>query len=151
VQYKYPASLRRHYEKLERFPAGYLVIGDALCSFNPIYGQGMTTAASEAVLLGECLRAGPDGLARRFFRRAAGLLDSPWSIAAGSDLVYPEVEGKRSPAMGMVNGYLDRLLRVSATDTEVNVAFQRVTNLLDPPASLFRPAILCRVLFGRGG
>ena len=67
-QYKYPASQRRHFEKLSRFPEGYLVCGDAMCSFNPIYGQGMTTAASEAVLLDECLRAGLPGIARALFQ-----------------------------------------------------------------------------------
>jgi 2-polyprenyl-6-methoxyphenol hydroxylase-like FAD-dependent oxidoreductase len=150
--YKYPASQRRYFEKLDRFPEGYLVVGDALCSFNPIYGQGMTTAASEAALLGECLREGAPGdgvtgIASRFFRQAGRLLDSPWSIAAGSDLAYPEVEGKRAPAMLLVRKYLDRLLKVSSEDPVVNVAFQRVTNLMDPPASLFRPGIVRRVMF----
>ena len=147
-QYKYPASQRRHFEKLTRFPEGILVIGDALCSFNPIYGQGMTTAASEAVLLDECLRAGLPGIAKRFFRRASRLLDSPWSIAAGSDLVYPEVEGKRVPAMRLARRYLARLLLVAQEDTLVNTAFQRVTNLIDPPTNLFRPNIFLRVMFG---
>ena len=147
-QYKYPASQRRHFEKLTRFPEGILVCGDALCSFNPIYGQGMTTAASEAVLLDECLRAGLPGIAKRFFRRASRLLDSPWSIAAGSDLVYPEVEGKRVPAMRLVRRYLARLLLVAQEDTLVNTAFQRVTNFIDPPTNLFRPNIFLRVMFG---
>jgi 2-polyprenyl-6-methoxyphenol hydroxylase-like FAD-dependent oxidoreductase len=146
--YKYPASQRRHFEKLARFPEGLLFCGDALCSFNPIYGQGMTTAASEAALLDECLRAGLPGIARRFFRRASTLLDSPWSIAAGSDLAYPEVEGKRVPAMRFVGQYLDRLLLASNEDTVLNVAFQRVTNLMDPPSTLFRPNIVLRVLSG---
>jgi len=147
-QYKYPASQRRRFEKLTRFPEGFLVCGDALCSFNPIYGQGMTTAASEAALLDECLREGLPGIAQRFFQRASRLLDSPWSIAAGSDLAYPEVEGKRNPAMGLVGRYLDRLLLASREDAVLNVAFQRVTNLINPPASLFSPNIVLRVLFG---
>ena len=147
-QYQYPASQRRYYEKLKRFPEGYLVCGDAVCSFNPIYGQGMTTAVCEAVILEECLRDGLKGIAPRFFRRAGVLLDSPWSIAAGSDLAYPEVEGKRVPAMRLVGGYLKRLLRLSQQDIRLNLAFQRVTNLMDSPASLFRPSIALRVLFG---
>ena len=147
-QYKYPASQRRHFEKLTRFPEGFLVCGDALCSFNPIYGQGMTTAASEAALLDECLRAGLPGIARRFFQRANRLLDLPWSISAGSDLAFPEVEGKRVPAMRLVGQYLARLLIASRQDIVLNIAFQRVTNLIDPPASLFRPDIVLRVLMG---
>lgn len=145
-QYKYPSSQRRHFEKLARFPEGLLVCGDALCSFNPIYGQGMTTAASEAALLDACLRDGLPGIHRRFFQRASRLLDSPWSIAAGSDLAYPEVEGKRAPAMRLVAQYLDRLLYAAREDTVLNIAFQRVTNLMDPPSSLFQPKIVLRVL-----
>jgi 2-polyprenyl-6-methoxyphenol hydroxylase-like FAD-dependent oxidoreductase len=147
--YKYPASQRRHFEKLTRFPEGFLVCGDALCSFNPIYGQGMTTAASEAAILDECLRSGLPGIARRFFQRASVLLDSPWGIAAGSDLAYPEVEGKRARGMRLAQLYLARLLRASREDITLNIAFQRVTNLIDPPARLFRPKIVWRVL--RGG
>lgn len=147
--YKYPASQRRRFEKLARFPEGILVCGDALCSFNPIYGQGMTTAASEAELLDECLREGVAGIAPRFFRRAARLLDSPWSISAGSDLAFPEVEGKRSRMGSMVGAYLTQLLIASRKDTSLNVAFQRVTNLMDPPQSLFRPGIVWKVIRAR--
>jgi 2-polyprenyl-6-methoxyphenol hydroxylase-like FAD-dependent oxidoreductase len=152
-QYKFPVSQRRHFEKVSHFPEGFLLIGDALCSFNPIYGQGMTTAASEAAVLDEMLHSASDTLpprfARRFFHRASSLLDSPWSIAAGSDLAYPEVEGKRAPGMGLVQSYLDRLLRVSSEDSEVNLAFQKVTNLIAPPPSLFHPRIVLRVLRSR--
>lgn len=150
--YKYPASQRRYFEKLTRFPAGMLVVGDALCSFNPIYGQGMTTAAVEADLLDQCLGAGGlDGLARRFFQNAGKQLDSPWQIAAGSDLAYPEVQGKRAPGSKLVGAYLERLLLASQTDTTLNLAFQRVTNLMDPPSALFHPKIVARVIQGRRG
>lgn len=147
-QYKYPASQRRYFEKLDRFPEGLLVCGDAVCSFNPIYGQGMTTAASEAAVLDECLQAGLPGIASRFFKRVGSLLDSPWSIAAGSDLVFPEVEGRRIPAMRLASKYLDLLLRAALEDSVLNVTFQRVTNLMDPPSSLFRPQVILRVLMG---
>lgn len=147
--YKYPASQRRRFEKLARFPEGLLVVGDAFCSFNPIYGQGMTTAASEAALLGECLREGLLGLAPRFFRRAARVLDSPWSISAGSDLAFPEVEGKRSRVGSMIGAYLTQLLLASRKDTSLSVAFQRVTNLMDPPQSLMRPKVVWKVIKAR--
>jgi 2-polyprenyl-6-methoxyphenol hydroxylase-like FAD-dependent oxidoreductase len=145
--YKYPASQWRHFEKLSRFPEGFLFCGDAMCSFNPIYGQGMTTAATEAALLDECLSEGMDSLARRFYKRAAVVLASPWAIAAGSDLAYPEVEGKRAPSQKIVAAYLNRLLLVSQHDPVLNIAFQKVTNLIEPPASLFHPKIMKRVFF----
>ena len=147
-QYKYPSSQRRHFEKLPRFPEGFLVFGDAICSFNPIYGQGMTTAANEAVVLDQCLSMGSSRLARRFFGQVSRVLDSPWSLAAGSDLAYPEVEGKRNKAMRLAGKYLDWLFRASRKDNNLSIAFQRVTNLMDPPASLFRPNVVMRVFLG---
>jgi 2-polyprenyl-6-methoxyphenol hydroxylase-like FAD-dependent oxidoreductase len=91
--YRYPANLRARYERLTRFPQNYLVCGDAMCSFNPLYGQGMTVAAQEAVLLRQCLREGTADLAMRFFTAASAVIDTPWSISAGSDLRHPKVRG----------------------------------------------------------
>jgi hypothetical protein len=93
VRYRYPANLRRRYERLAEFPKGYLVFGDALCSFNPVYGQGMTVAAQEAMLLRECLDVGAADLARRFFARAADVIDTPWDIAVGNDFAASEGRG----------------------------------------------------------
>jgi 2-polyprenyl-6-methoxyphenol hydroxylase-like FAD-dependent oxidoreductase len=146
VKMRYPASVRRHYEALTDFPDGYLVLGDALCSFNPIYGQGMTVAALEATLLRDLLavRSG-DQLARRFFRGAAKLIDTPWMIAAGSDLRFPEA-GSVLPLKGrLLNRYLGRVYRAAEQDSVVAATFLRVINLVDGPERLLAPGVVARV------
>jgi 2-polyprenyl-6-methoxyphenol hydroxylase-like FAD-dependent oxidoreductase len=146
---RYPASVRRRYERLDRFPEGYLVVGDAVCSFNPIYGQGMSVAALEALTLRECLRAGPAaGLARRFFAKAARIVDIPWGIAVGADLRFPGIHGARTAKVRLVNAYLARFHVAAATDPVLGGAFLRVVNLMDRPESLFGPTIALRVLRG---
>jgi 2-polyprenyl-6-methoxyphenol hydroxylase-like FAD-dependent oxidoreductase len=152
VKMRFPASTRRRYERLRRFPAGYLVVADALCSFNPIYGQGMTVAALEALLLRRLLAGGGDDLARRFLKGAARIIDAPWSIAVGTDLRFPEVPGRRSARVRFVNAYVHRLHAAATTDPVLGAAFLRVLNLIDPPTKLLAPGILLRVLRGpRGG
>jgi 2-polyprenyl-6-methoxyphenol hydroxylase-like FAD-dependent oxidoreductase len=139
-------SMRRHYERLARFPEGLVVTGDAVSSFNPVYGQGMTVAAVEALLLRRHLAEGAAGSARRFHRAAARVVDAPWAIAAGADLRLPAVPGPRSLRVRAVNGYLARVQAAAATDGDVGAAFLRVANLLDPPPALLRPAVVARVL-----
>ena len=78
--YRFNTNLRRHYEELDRFPDGFLVYGDALCSFDPVYGQGMTVTCAESLALRDCLAAGSEGIARRFFKAVSRLIDSPWEI-----------------------------------------------------------------------
>lgn len=148
VPYKIPSNLRRRYERLSRFPEGYLVFGDALCSFNPIYGQGMTVAALESVALAGCLAQGGQHLARRFFKRASQTIDVPWSTAVGNDLRFPEVEGPRSRATRFINWYVDRLHIAARRDPVVSVAFLKVVNMLEPPPSLMHPRLVWRVVWG---
>jgi 2-polyprenyl-6-methoxyphenol hydroxylase-like FAD-dependent oxidoreductase len=115
-QYKFANNLRRHYEELTPFPEGFLVYGDALCSFNPVYGQGMTVACAEALALRDCLASGAEGLAGRFFRAAGKLIDIPWQIAVGSDLQHPGVVGERTLQVRFVNWYLARLYQAAHRD-----------------------------------
>ena len=145
--YKYPASVRRRYEKLDRFPNGYLVMGDAISSFNPIYGQGMTVAAFEALELQSVLAQGSHDLARRFFARAARVIDTPWSIAVGNDLRIPEVSGPRPLPLRLINAYMARLHKAAHHDPVVALAFHRVANLLAPPPTMLHPRIAWRVLW----
>jgi 2-polyprenyl-6-methoxyphenol hydroxylase-like FAD-dependent oxidoreductase len=144
--YRFQSSARRHYERLPVFPDGLLVIGDALSSFNPVYAQGMTVAALEALALDRCLAEGRAGLAHRFFRRAARIIDIPWDMAVGSDLRMPAVPGPRPARVRVINAYVARVQAAAAQDAAVGRAFLRVANLLDRPETLMKPTIAARVL-----
>jgi 2-polyprenyl-6-methoxyphenol hydroxylase-like FAD-dependent oxidoreductase len=146
--YRFAANLRRHYEELKAFPAGYLVFGDALCSFNPIYGQGMTVASTEALALSECLAAGDADIARRFFKAARPLIDIPWQIAVGSDLQHPKVQGKRTAQVRFINWYLAKLYHAGQRDAVLATRFLEVANLMKQPPALFDPRIALRVWQG---
>lgn len=149
VPFRYPASIRHRYERLAAFPAGLLVIGDAVCSFNPVYGQGMTIAAAEALTLRALLarQAVPD--ARRYFRAIAAVIDVAWDMAVGADLAFPQVPGRRPAKVRLVNAYLPRLHAAAARDQALAVALVRVIGLKDRPAGLLRPDRALRVLRGR--
>lgn len=145
VSFHYPASMRRRYDQLEDFPEQLLVLGDAACSFNPVYGQGMTVAAQEALVLREHLRTGiPDSLA--YLREISGVIEVPWQISAGGDLSFPQVEGPRPPEVQMMNAYMGLLQSAATRDGMVTRTFMRVAGLVDPPSELMSPDTIYRVL-----
>ena len=142
---RFPASVRRRYEKLKTFPDAFLVFGDAICSFNPIYGQGMSVAALQGLALKTELTNGNDNLARRFFNRAGNVIDTPWSVAVGTDLRMPETVGKRTFGVKLINWYMAKLHRCGHNDAEAARAFIKVAQLQEGPETLFRPSIVRRV------
>jgi len=145
VSFHYPASVRRRYDQLEELPDRLLVLGDAACSFNPVYGQGMTVAAQEALVLSEHLADGrPQPLA--FQRDIAGVIEVPWQISAGGDLGFPQVEGPRSPEVQQMNAYLALLQSAATRDGVVTRTFMRVAGLVDPLTELMSPDMVDRVL-----
>ena len=146
VPFRFPASVRNRYERMRRFPDGLLVMGDAVCSFNPVYGQGMSVAALEALMLHRHLDRSGEPRPRRFLQDVARAVDVPWDMAVGGDLVFPDVPGRRTPKVRMLNAYVRRLHAAASTDATLARAFVRVAGLLDPPQALLRPDRAVRVL-----
>ena len=132
ARHRFPSSQWRRYDKMRRFPDGLLVTGDAICSFNPIYAQGMTVAALEALALRDCLARGTSDLAPRFFRAAAKPIRQAWQLSAGGDLALPEISGEQS------------ILTAAEYDAAAVDQFSRVTALVDPAVRLLRPAMIWR-------
>jgi 2-polyprenyl-6-methoxyphenol hydroxylase-like FAD-dependent oxidoreductase len=151
--FRQTANRRRHYERLGRQPHNFLVTGDAACAFNPVYAQGMTTAALGAETLQACLRERrrPDGdltgLARLFQKRLSKVNKAPWMLATGEDFRVRGVEGGEPNAMNrFMHRYMDRLLELSTEDARVRLALLEVFNLVKPPTAILAPAIAVKVL-----
>jgi 2-polyprenyl-6-methoxyphenol hydroxylase-like FAD-dependent oxidoreductase len=142
----FPSYLRRRYDRLRRFPGRFVVTGDAVCSLNPVYAQGMSVAIGEARTLGHILdQHGLDRVGRRFFERTKRTLDEAWTMATGADLGYPGVDGPRPARWRLINAYVNRLLRAAHHDPVVATAFMAVNGMVAPPRHLMRPRIVSRV------
>jgi len=148
--FRQTANRRRHYEKLSRQPHNILVTGDAACAFNPVYAQGMTTAALGAEALEACLReqsGDPGGLARSFQKRLAAVNKAPWMLATGEDFRVRGVEGGKPNVMNrLMHRYMDRVLELSTRDPAVRLALLEVFNLLKPPPAILHPSVAAKVL-----
>ncbi len=139
------SSQRRRYEKLRRVPAGFVTLGDSICSFNPLYGQGMSSAALQAMALGEVLAqhgSADDRLPKHFYRRAAKVIANPWKIAVGADFAYPQTTGPKPIGTKLMNRYIARVLLAARASAGVNAAMLQVQQLTAPPSSLLRPSMV---------
>ena len=151
ARYGFPESVRRHFERLDVFPRGLLPIGDAICRFNPVYGQGMSVAALEACLLQRLLeRPGGDsnpiaGLAPTFFAEVQTLLETPWSVAI-LDFVFPDTRGQRPADFETTLKFGIALTRLAAEDPAVHKLTVEVQHLLRPRSVYRDPALVQRVL-----
>jgi hypothetical protein len=123
-------------------------VGDAVCSFNPTYGQGMTVVAAQAVALRDCLERGARDLARRFFSAANVPVDHAWQLSVGADLALPEVIGRPPARVRLINAYLGRLRATAEHDPAVAAAFTAVIGMTEAPRHALRPAIAARVARG---
>jgi 2-polyprenyl-6-methoxyphenol hydroxylase-like FAD-dependent oxidoreductase len=145
----YPASVWRRYDKVKRFPQGFAVIGDAVCSFNPVYGQGMTSSAIQAKVLGECLiDTAADDLARMYFRGSARKLAPIWQSNRLNDFAIIPVRGWRGVPQRILNWHFAKVMTAASNDLAVTETFLRTLGLIESPTRLLRPPMLLRVIKG---
>jgi 2-polyprenyl-6-methoxyphenol hydroxylase-like FAD-dependent oxidoreductase len=145
--YPFPSNRRRYYEQLDRFPNGLVVVGDAIASYNPVYGQGMSVAALHALVLHHTLADnGLGDLAIRFFDEAEQVIDTAWLMAIGADFQFPQTTGPKPRGTSLMGWYLSRLTRKAHTDGTLAERLFRVILMEKPPTSLFRPRVMGRVL-----
>ncbi len=128
-------------------PEGLVVTGDAACAFNPVYGQGMTTAAIAAETLDRCLKKGLSGLSKRFQKQLAQVNAVPWTLATSEDYRYRSTEGKSlDRKTKLMHWYMDRIMLLSTKNVEVRSQFIQVMHMLKAPTALFHPKIVALVL-----
>lgn len=153
--YRRTENRLRHYEKLSKLPEGLVIVGDAVCAFNPVYGQGMTISAMGALTLDECLREqfktskrSLKGLTQRFQKRLAQVNETPWLMATGEDLRWPTTSGGQVDGISrLMQGYIDRVMQFSVNHPEAYQTFGEVAHLVKSPTALFKPGILAPVLW----
>ncbi len=138
----------RHFEKMRRWPRGLVALGDGVCAFNPVYGQGMTMAAIGAELLDQMIRErGIDGIGQEFQKKLAKENQAPWMLATGEELRFRTTKGAKPNSMlKFMHWYLDRVFELSTRDHIVRQRFFEVHQMIKPPTALFAPGIVLRVL-----
>jgi 2-polyprenyl-6-methoxyphenol hydroxylase-like FAD-dependent oxidoreductase len=150
--FRFPTSVLRHYERLLSFPKRFLVLGDAISSFNPVYGQGMSSAALQARALQGILEErtnspqGLEGIAEEFFPKAAEVVNAPWTLAANFDFAYPQTTGSRPPVPSEMLRYFRALDALTAEDIELHKILAEVIGLARPLSALLDEPVRSRVL-----
>jgi 2-polyprenyl-6-methoxyphenol hydroxylase-like FAD-dependent oxidoreductase len=142
------ANRMRHYDRWRERLDGFIALGDSVCAFNPVYGQGMTTGAVSATILADCLQKyGPThpDFARRFFQAQAQFQNNPWRMATGADFRYATTEGVRPRGAWLFDPYMNALFAASAQDSVVRHRLVEVIHMLKTPPALFAPKIASRV------
>jgi 2-polyprenyl-6-methoxyphenol hydroxylase-like FAD-dependent oxidoreductase len=151
ARFGFPASIRRHFDRLDDLPRGLLLLGDAICRFNPVWGQGMSVAAQQTRLLRDLLRRRTGeseplvGLASAFFAEAAELIETPWALAAVPDLAHPRTTGRRLDDLQQNLEFGEALNRLAAEDPSVHKLLYEVLHLLKPQSVFRDPELVERV------
>jgi 2-polyprenyl-6-methoxyphenol hydroxylase-like FAD-dependent oxidoreductase len=150
VSHKVPASRRYRYERLPSQPDGFVILGDALCSFNPAYAQGITSAAKTvgalAQLLDKWKQTSLAGFAPAFQKQASAAVDFPWLVALTEDLGHPESIGPRPAWIRPVTWFKRQLMRACAADDDLAIRLMKVICSQDEVGPLLHPWAITRIL-----
>ncbi len=154
VGYRRAENRLRHFDEMQRWLENFVVLGDAVYAFNPVYGQGMSTAAISAMELEQCLQnqrengLGLNGLAEAFQKKLIEVISFPWQLATGEDMRWDETEGKQvnpDPSAALMQNYFDQVMWATTRNPNVLDAFYRVQNMIEAPSIFFRPDIVLQV------
>jgi 2-polyprenyl-6-methoxyphenol hydroxylase-like FAD-dependent oxidoreductase len=147
--FSFPESRWRHFAQVPDFPRGVLPLGDAICRFNPVYGQGMTVASQEANMLSHLLQTWDRDslaiLAPTFLTKAETLIAHPWAMSAIPDFIYPETIGERPEDLEDRLNFQSALHRLAVRDAEIYELLIEIMHLLKPNTLLEDPSIIRRV------
>lgn len=147
VAFRFPTTLRRHYEKLDRFPDGLLVVGDAVTCFNPVYAQGMTVSALSALTIRNHLHSGAAPQPMQYFQDLSkNVIDPPWEMTNTVDLSFPGVEGERPLQMRFAQKFLKLVQYAATKDKAIAAQYMRAAGLIDGPEKMQRPGFMLKVL-----
>ena len=139
--HRFPYAKRLRYEKLPHHPRGLVATADAVCSFDPVFGQGITMAAKAATLLEQWVDGGNEE-PRRFYKRLAKAHTVPWLFASIEDFRYPQVQGDRPPGLTMMQSYVSRIMNAAAKNEETYHSVIGAFHLAESPLSLVTPRML---------
>jgi 2-polyprenyl-6-methoxyphenol hydroxylase-like FAD-dependent oxidoreductase len=148
--YRRTANRWRRFDEMQHWPQRFIVAGDAVCAFNPYYGQGMSVAALEALAFSDLLsrHADAEDLSALFQQRLARIIAHPWLMATTEECRYPETQGAARGLKTSLNlWFTDRLLLRASHDAEVRTTFMSVAQLVKPSSALLKPRVLFPVLF----
>ena len=151
IKFTYPQEVRQRFDKVARFPAGLLLIGDAMCSVDPVFGQGMTLSCKEALALDGLLESQGSNLdfanlRKKYFRACQQIIAVPWLITQSEALRFEKTKGDRNAVIRILQWYTGHVFALSAQHVDVYRAFLDVMHLMAGPEALFRPAVLAKVL-----
>ena len=148
VPFRFPTTLRRHYQKLDRFPEGLLVTGDAVTCFNPVYAQGMSVAALCTITMRQHLHSGAVPVPQDYFRDLAkDAIDAAWEMTNTVDLSFPGVPGERPFKVRFGNWFLKKVQVAATRDGSITAKYFKAAGLVARPETLQRPGFVLRVLW----
>ncbi|MGN9865370.1 FAD-dependent oxidoreductase [Bacillus swezeyi] len=147
--HRVPYQLRRRFDQAKNIPEGFIIIGDAHCRFDPLFGQGISVAAVQALELQSCLfqtKRTDKGFGERFHKKISKIIDVPWEMATTEALRHPDIKGERTFVQPYKQWYSKRVYELSATDPEIYIRLVRVMNLIRGPLHLFHPKVLFPII-----
>ncbi|MED3536910.1 FAD/NAD(P)-binding protein [Bacillus toyonensis] len=150
--YKIPYQVRRRFDLVNNVPEGLLVVGDAQCRFDPVFGQGVSVAAMEAHQLQLLLQSRKQldkTFTQQFYKKTADIIETPWDMTTTEISRHPQLKRELTTKQKFQLWYTKQIYRLSASDSDVYIRLVRVMNLIRSPFHLFHPKVLLAVLLNR--